>query len=170
MFFNDLVLVVGHGLQVMVSRITFLFHMLFLSSVAFGFQNLVLEKVLDVAELPPVLNSPKFGVNRATIESTSKEEVSCVFFNQLAMHPKTTSLTYDQKFTQDLLIRNIIKAFFKVCVYDITELLLFACLLNLKNTGYSLRQYLQRSIERASKDVCNNDYRNISFAWKDRRG
>ncbi|XP_029139362.1 centrosomal protein of 164 kDa [Protobothrops mucrosquamatus] len=36
--------------------------------------NLVLEKVLDVAELPPVLNSPKFGVNRATIESTSKEE------------------------------------------------------------------------------------------------
>ncbi|XP_039197752.1 centrosomal protein of 164 kDa isoform X2 [Crotalus tigris] len=37
-------------------------------------ENLVLEKVLDVAELPPVLNSPKFGVNRATIESASKEK------------------------------------------------------------------------------------------------
>ncbi|KAM3830421.1 centrosomal protein of 164 kDa isoform 2-T2 [Vipera latastei] len=37
-------------------------------------ENLILEKVLDVAELPPVLNNPKFGVNRAIIESTSKEE------------------------------------------------------------------------------------------------
>ncbi|XP_026564826.1 centrosomal protein of 164 kDa [Pseudonaja textilis] len=37
-------------------------------------ENLILEKVLDVAEIPPVLNSPKFGVNRATTESTLKEE------------------------------------------------------------------------------------------------
>ncbi|XP_058050200.1 centrosomal protein of 164 kDa isoform X3 [Ahaetulla prasina] len=37
-------------------------------------ENLILEKVLDPAEIPPVLNSPKFGVNRATFESTSKEE------------------------------------------------------------------------------------------------
>uniref|UniRef100_A0A8C5RSF2 Centrosomal protein of 164 kDa n=1 Tax=Laticauda laticaudata TaxID=8630 RepID=A0A8C5RSF2_LATLA len=37
-------------------------------------ENLILEKVLDVAEIPPVLNSPKFGVNRATTESTSKEK------------------------------------------------------------------------------------------------
>uniref|UniRef100_A0A8C6XZM7 WW domain-containing protein n=1 Tax=Naja naja TaxID=35670 RepID=A0A8C6XZM7_NAJNA len=37
-------------------------------------ENLILEKVLVVAEIPPVLNSPKFGVNRATTESTLKEE------------------------------------------------------------------------------------------------
>ncbi|XP_034281021.1 centrosomal protein of 164 kDa isoform X2 [Pantherophis guttatus] len=37
-------------------------------------EKLILEKILDVVEIPPVLNSSKFGVNKSTIESTSKEE------------------------------------------------------------------------------------------------